>query len=117
MHPEPSSSTHEHFTVTAVTPVLLVTGPVGVGKSAVLREADQLLIEAQTRHATVELEEISRCWPAPAEAESRQSMILSNLAALWSNFAARGADRLLLAQILEHRSQLQRPREPYRSHS
>lgn len=33
-------------------------------------------------------------------------MILSNLAALWSNFAARGAERLLLAQILEHRSQL-----------
>lgn len=99
------------LTVTAVTRVLLVTGPVGVGKSAVLREADQLLIDAQTRHATVELEEIARCWPAPAEAESRQSMILSNLAALWSNFAARGADRLLLAQILEHRSQLQRLRE------
>jgi len=38
-------------------------------------------------------------------------MILSNLAALWSNFAARGADRLLLAQILEHPSQLQRLKE------
>jgi type II secretory ATPase GspE/PulE/Tfp pilus assembly ATPase PilB-like protein len=43
-----------------VTPVLLVTGPVGVGKSAVLHAADELLIEAQILHATVELEEIAR---------------------------------------------------------
>jgi len=77
----------------------------------VLHEADQLLIEAQIGHATLELEEIARCWPAPAEPESRQSMILGNLAALWSNFAARGANRLLLAQILKHRSQLQRLKE------
>jgi hypothetical protein len=44
-----------------VVPVLLVTGPIGVGKSAVLHEADALLIEAGSDHATVELEEIARC--------------------------------------------------------
>src|SRR5262249_58275196 len=76
--PPREQATHSlrgHLTVTPVTPVLLVTGPVGVGKSALLHEADQLLVEAQIRHATVELEEIARCWPAPAEPESRQSII------------------------------------------
>jgi chloramphenicol 3-O-phosphotransferase len=38
-------------------PVLFVTGSIGVGKTAVLREADSLLIRADIRHATVELEE------------------------------------------------------------
>jgi hypothetical protein len=40
-------------------PVLLVTGPIGVGKTAVLHEADALLVAAGAGHATVELEEIA----------------------------------------------------------
>jgi hypothetical protein len=39
-----------------VVPVLLVTGPIGVGKTAGPHEADALLIEAGSHHATVELE-------------------------------------------------------------
>lgn len=86
-------------------PVLFVTGPVGVGKTAVLHEADVLLIEAVAQHATVELEEVARCWP-DAIASSRASLVYQNLGALWSNFSAVGASRLLLAGLLEHRSEL-----------
>lgn len=85
--------------------VLLVTGPIGVGKSAVLHEADSLLIEADARHATVELEEIARCWTKAIE-NSRASFVYQNLAALWSNFAAVGVSRLLLSGLVEHRSEL-----------
>ena len=60
-------------------PVLVVTGPIGVGKTAVLREADSLLIEAGVRHATVELEEIARCWTEATEA-ARASFVYRNLA-------------------------------------
>jgi hypothetical protein len=91
-------------------PVLLVTGPIGVGKTAVLREADSLLIEAGVRHATVELEEIARCWPEAIE-PSRASFVYKNLAALWSNFAAVGATRLLLSALIEHRLEVQRVSE------
>jgi len=41
-------------------PVLMVTGPVGVGKSTVLCEADVLLVRAGVLHATVDLDEIAR---------------------------------------------------------
>src|SRR5207248_2853446 len=68
-------------------PVLLVTGPIGVGKTAVLHEADSLLVEAGVRHATVELEELGRCWPDTLES-SRTAFVYNNLATLWSNFAA-----------------------------
>jgi hypothetical protein len=93
-----------------VVPVLLVTGPIGVGKTAVLREADSLLIEAGVCHATVELEEIARCWPKAIE-RSRASFVHENLATLWSNFAAVGATRLLLSALVERRSEVQRVSE------
>lgn len=86
-------------------PVLLVTGPIGVGKTAVLHEADALLIAAGGAHATVELEEVARCWTDETES-SRSPLVYGNLAALWSNFAAVGASRLLLAGLIEQRSQL-----------
>lgn len=88
-------------------PVLLVTGPIGVGKTAVLHEADALLIEEDGSHATVELGEIARCWPEAIDS-SRSSFVYQNLAALWSNFAAVGASRLLLSGLVERRSEVER---------
>jgi predicted kinase len=90
-----------------VVPVLLVTGPVGVGKTAVLREADALLIDAGVGHATVELEEIAGCW-TDAPDSNRALLAYQNLAALWSNFAAAGTSRLLLSCLVEQRSELRR---------
>jgi predicted kinase len=87
-----------------VVPVLLVTGPIGVGKTAVLHEADELLIAADAHHATVELEELARCWHRMDRA--RAALVYRNLAAVWSNFAAAGASRLLLAGLVETRSDL-----------
>jgi hypothetical protein len=88
-----------------VVPVLLVTGPIGVGKTAVLREADALLIEAGSSHATVELEEIARCWSNAIEG-SQTTFVYQNLASLWSNFVAVGASRLLLSALVQRRSDL-----------
>ena len=53
-------------------PLLLVTGPIGVGKTAVLHEADAMLIEAGVGHATVELEEIAGCWTDAMESSRRR---------------------------------------------
>jgi len=89
-----------------VVPVLLVTGAVGVGKTVVLHEADALLIEAGVSHATVELEEIARCWPEAIKG-CRKAFAYRNLAALWPSFVAVGASRLLLSDLVEQRSELQ----------
>jgi hypothetical protein len=87
-----------------VVPVLLVTGPIGVGK-VVLHEADALLIQVGSNHATVELEEVARFWSDEIEG-SRTIFAYRNLAALWSNFLAAGASRLLLSALVEQRSDL-----------
>jgi pimeloyl-ACP methyl ester carboxylesterase len=92
-------------------PVLLVTGPVGVGKTAVLLEAHHLLAKAEIPHAAVVLEEIARSWPPPADDEWSERIAYRNLASLWSNFATGGAERLLLERVLEQRSQLRHLQE------
>lgn len=85
-----------------VIPVAVVTGPVGVGKSTVLREADSLLVAAGIPHATVEFEDLARYWGrGPGEQRTRPDVAYQNLAAVWANYRAAGADRLLLSFLME----------------
>ena len=51
--------------MTAPVPVLLITGPVGVGKSTIAAQAAWLLREADVPHALVDLDQIEQCWPSP----------------------------------------------------
>jgi hypothetical protein len=92
--------------MTASVPVLLITGPVGVGKSTVAAEAARLLREAGVPHALVDLAWIGQCWPVPADDPWNERLIHRNLACMWANFQRAGADRLLLARVLEARSLL-----------
>lgn len=87
-------------------PVLVVTGPIGVGKTAVLHEADSLLLSAGSCHATIELEELARCW-SPAVEPARVAFVHRNLGAVWANFRAAGADRLLLSALVGRRSDVE----------
>ncbi len=85
----------------------VITGPVGVGKSAVLHAADALLVSAGIPHATVELESVASFWgPKASKGETRPDVAYRNLASVWANYHAAGADRLLLALLMERRSDL-----------
>lgn len=65
--------------------VLVVTGPVGVGKSTVLNEAEVMLADAGVRHATIVLPEIARCAQAGQGDPFNEQIMWRNLASLWSN--------------------------------
>jgi hypothetical protein len=92
--------------MTASVPVLLVTGPVGVGKSTVAAEAARLLRDAGVAHALVDLAWIGQAWPVPTDDPWNERLTHRNLACMWSNFRQAGADRLILARVLEARSLL-----------
>jgi len=85
-------------------PVLVITGPVGVGKSTVLAECNVLLVEVGARQASLELEDIARYWPP--DGADKSELIVRNLAALWTNYSAAGADRLIVSMLLEDRKGL-----------
>jgi len=87
-------------------PVLYVTGPVGVGKSSVIREAGRLLRDRDVSYGLVDLEWIGDSWPRPPDDPWNGRVVFHNLRAMWDTFARSGAERLLCAGVLEDRSHL-----------
>lgn len=85
-------------------PVLLLTGSTGVGKPAVLSAASFLLSDAGVRHASVTLSDVGRLYPTPVDDHWNERIAHQNLKSLWCNYAAEGAERLLLERVVETRS-------------
>ena len=87
-------------------PVMVVTGPVGVGKTTIATEISALLAEAGIPHACVDMDGLRDAWPAPPDDRFNSALGLRNLAAIWRNFQAAGTQRLILADVVEQRSDL-----------
>jgi predicted nuclease with RNAse H fold len=92
-------------------PVLLLTGPVGAGKSTVGMAAASLLREAEIPSAFVDLPGIAVSFPSPPDDPWNERLSHENLACMWANFQQAGARRLIVARVLETRSLLHRIEE------
>jgi deoxyadenosine/deoxycytidine kinase len=90
----------------AIIPVLLLTGPVGVGKSTVAGALSTLLNEAGVAHAVIDLDWLRWLHPSPPHAPFHIGLGWQNLAAVWHNYRRAGADRLILIDIVETRAAL-----------
>ena len=88
--------------------VIVITGSMGSGKTAVLDEASDLLALRGIAHAAVDLDGLGIAhFPADVRDEN---VIYRNLRCVWENFAALGVKRLLVARAIEHRDELERIR-------
>lgn len=76
-------------------PVLLMCGPTGVGKSTVGWEVYVRLRGAGLTAAYLDLDQVGFCWPAPAADPGNHRVKARNLAAIWANFRAAGAQCLV----------------------
>jgi adenylylsulfate kinase len=85
-------------------PVLLITGPVGVGKTTTAAAVSDLLAVKGIRHARVDLPQISKAFPARDEDPWNEQLAHRNLACMWPNFREIGAQRLIVSRVLESRS-------------
>jgi adenylylsulfate kinase len=79
--------------------VLALSGPVGVGKSAVLAEIHQQLSDAEVPHACVERDALACSWPSHGYFNT--DIFLENLRSVVDNFRRAGAGRLVIAGVLE----------------
>jgi shikimate kinase len=87
-------------------PTLVLTGPVGVGKTTVANAISDILREAEIAHACIDLDSLRWCHPSPPSDPFHMALGLRNLAAIWPNYHSAGAQRLVLADIVETRSAL-----------
>ncbi len=84
---------------------IVITGPVGAGKSTVAASLCDLLADHDVRTACVDMDYFR--WLQPALANDRFSAQLGyrNLAAVWPNLVAAGARCVVLADVVEDMSQ------------
>jgi adenylylsulfate kinase len=85
-------------------PVLVITGPVGVGKTSTADAVSGLLSERGILHACVDLPQISKAFPERPDDPWNEQLGHRNLACMWTNFRAVGAERLIITRVLEARS-------------
>ena len=90
----------------ATTHVLVLTGPVGVGKTTVASALSGLLDHTGIPHALIDMDWLRWCHPTPADDPFHMALGLRNLAAVWGNYQAVGARRLILVDIVETREAL-----------
>ena len=85
-------------------PLLIISGSLGTGKTTVLNEASDLLREAGIPHAAIDLDGLAVMHPR--DDPHGQRLAIANLAAVWPNYAAAGAERLIVARVVEDRAEL-----------
>lgn len=88
--------------------VIVISGSMGSGKTTVLAEASDLLAAEGVIHAAIDLDTLG-IGHLPEEAWL--DVAYRNLASVWENYARAGATRLLLAEAVESRAELDRIRK------
>ena len=90
--------------------VIVLSGSMGSGKTTVLGEASDILLEEGAPHAVLDLDAMGTVL-LPDDAA--QHVAVRNLSAIYTNFVHAGIDRILLAEAIEARADLERLRRVF----
>jgi GrpB-like predicted nucleotidyltransferase (UPF0157 family) len=88
-------------------PVIVLSGPVGVGKSAVASELSGTLSSAGVPHALVDFDVLTACYPYSPGDRFGHGLGCANLAHVWRNARSCGARCLVMARVVETREELE----------
>ena len=89
--------------------LLIITGTMGAGKTAVLAEASDLLAFRHVVHAAIDVDSLGLAH-LPSTTNNDEVMY-DNLRSICKNYAVAGVRRFLLARAIEDRAQLKLCRE------
>lgn len=94
--------------------MLLLSGSMGAGKTTVMGEVSDLLIEADVSHACVDFDGLALIHPHAPEDPHGSMLAFRNLKSIWANYRAAGIERLVIAAVIERRSELAQYEEAVR---
>ena len=80
---------------------LLLSGTVGAGKTTTAEAVGDLLQERGVPGAVIDLDGLRRCWPSPPGDRFNNTVELANLTAVARTYREAGAERLVLAGVVE----------------
>jgi len=88
--------------------LLLITGTMGAGKSAVMAEASDLLAMRHVEHAAIEVDALGLAF---LSSHKNDDAMHANLECVCRNYARLGVRLFVLARAVESRAELERCRE------
>ncbi|WP_426520923.1 AAA family ATPase [Diaminobutyricibacter sp. McL0618] len=94
---------------------VFLNGTVGAGKTTTADALSKQVSQSGVHNAIIDLDDIRRSWPAPAGDPFNHELELRNLAVLVANYREAGAERIILAGVVEVRSELARYRAAVQS--
>jgi predicted kinase len=93
------------------TRAIVISGSMGSGKTTVMAETSDLLTAAGIPHVAIDLDALG---VGHLPDDGWNDLTYRNLASVWKNCAAAGATRLLMAEAVESRAELDQIREAIR---
>lgn len=85
-------------------PIVIISGPVGVGKSVVGGEVAEVLERNKTPHTFIDFDQIRYTYPRPADDPWGNRLGLENLTAIWRNCSRSGSLNLIISYVVEDTS-------------
>jgi ribose 1,5-bisphosphokinase PhnN len=85
---------------------LIISGPVGSGKTTVMDEASTLLRAADVAHIGLDFDSLCLIHPHDEGDRFATRYGFENLGAVWANARKRGIDKVLISRVVEHRDQI-----------
>lgn len=87
-------------------PVLIIIGPVGIGKTSVADAISELLSEKSIHHAIIDLDHLRYAFPRPSTDWFHTKLGYKNLAAVWKNYQEVGVKCVVIPNVLEDREDI-----------
>jgi dephospho-CoA kinase len=88
-------------------PVVVVTGTIGVGKSAIAMTMSEVLHDRRIRHALIEIDSLGEVYPAPYPEDPYSTRFaMKNLAAIWPHYLEVRITKAIVTMTLEKRDEL-----------
>ncbi len=82
-------------------PLLVLSGPVGVGKTTVSEEVSNLLVEEGVPHTLLDLDVLAETYPRPSDDRFGEKLAIQNLSAVWGNCQLAGSRNLIIPRVIE----------------
>jgi adenylylsulfate kinase-like enzyme len=81
---------------------IVITGPVGSGKTTTAGRLSELLREQDVSHALIDADQIRSFYPETSDDPFNHQIAMKNIAAMSQTFAEAGARWLIVADVIEH---------------
>jgi adenylylsulfate kinase-like enzyme len=88
-------------------PVVVVTGTIGVGKTAIAMTMSEILHDRGIRHGLLEVDWLGEVYPAPYPEDPYSTRFaMENLAAIWPHYLEVAITRAIVSMTIENRQEL-----------